>query len=150
LLTRDQYKEYQQYSPGQLAAQRDMESGGYQRPLSVLGMYPASVLDRMRLFRRDGKLSTVHAAELLQMNVEIINGQLLATLPQAQGDERREFDALPQPHLRQRRAESKVEEKDPQRVFREVGRRSLRIDRIHWRRGPRCRTNPWSSAPKRL
>jgi len=63
-------------------------------------MYPASVLDRMRLFRREGKPPIVHAAELLQVNEDIINGQLLATLPQTQGDTRREFDALPQPHLR--------------------------------------------------
>jgi Zn-dependent peptidase ImmA (M78 family)/transcriptional regulator with XRE-family HTH domain len=102
LLSPEQYEEYRGYSPSHLASRLGLACDDYfpssQGPAtSSLGCYPTSVLDRVDTLVRDRQLSPAAAADLLQVPLEEILGELLARPEDATAAERQEFRELPEP-----------------------------------------------------
>jgi Zn-dependent peptidase ImmA (M78 family)/transcriptional regulator with XRE-family HTH domain len=101
LLTLAQYEEYQGYSPSHLARRLGFTSDDYvpsrQMLASTLACYPTSVLDRVSALIRAEELSPMGAADLLQVSLEEILGDLLARPDSATPTESQEFRELPEP-----------------------------------------------------
>jgi len=102
LLAPDQYEEYRGYSPSHLASRLGLACDDYfpsSQGLTAasLGSYPTSVLDRVGTLVRDRQLSPAAAADLLQLPLEEILGELLARPEDATAAERQEFRELPEP-----------------------------------------------------
>lgn len=107
LLSPEQYDEYREYSPGDLAdrlglAHDESIPSGQLSEIS-LGSYPTSVLDRVSALIRSDDLSPAGAADLLQVPVEEILLDLLAKPARATETELREFAELPEPILARRK-----------------------------------------------
>ena len=98
LLTLEQFDEYKQYSPSQLARQLGYDARDYMSfPEATeisLGTYPVSVLERVRSLVRSDDLSPPAAASLLRVSQDVIFDSLLASPQPAAPDELREFDEL--------------------------------------------------------
>lgn len=99
LLSLDRYEEYRGYSPRLLATRFGLDGGepspSVEAPGVSLGCYPTSVLERVRVLIVEEQLSPVTAADLLQVSLEEVLGELLASPPPATDAERREFEELP-------------------------------------------------------
>jgi hypothetical protein len=95
----------------EVAARLGFDTGEYRQPRAdehtTLAIYPASVLERARTLLGEGRAEVAAAAGVFGVSEEVIRGHLLAEPAHARGDERREFDELPTPHLRKRRTETK-------------------------------------------
>lgn len=100
-LSPEQYEEYRGYSPSHLASRLGLACDDYapsSRALTYsLGCYPTSVLDRVSALITDRQLSPASAADLLQIPIEEILGELLAKPEAATTAENQEFRELPQP-----------------------------------------------------
>ena len=101
LLSQQDYGAHQGYSPSRLAARLGFPLDEYHRPQdapgTTLASYPASVLDRTAALVGDGQLTPAAAADLLQVSVEEVLGELLAVPEPAEATESREFAELPEP-----------------------------------------------------
>jgi Zn-dependent peptidase ImmA (M78 family) len=101
LLTREQYEEYRGYSPSHLATRLGLASDDYfpssQTLTHSLACYPTSVLDRVGALIKSEELSPMAAADLLQVPLEEILGDLLARPETATMAESQEFRELPEP-----------------------------------------------------
>ena len=107
LLTLAQYEEYQGYSPSHLARRLGFTSDDYvpsrQTLAYTLACYPTSVLDRVSTLIKAEELSPMGAADLLQVSLEEILGDLLAKPDVASTAEQQEFRELPAPTAARRR-----------------------------------------------
>jgi Zn-dependent peptidase ImmA (M78 family)/transcriptional regulator with XRE-family HTH domain len=106
LLAPERYEEYRGYSPSHLASRMGLSGDDY-RPsnrtlASSLGCYPTSVLDRVRGLIESDELSPMGAADLLQVSLEEILGDLLARPEAATNEESQEFRELPEPTVARR------------------------------------------------
>jgi Zn-dependent peptidase ImmA (M78 family)/transcriptional regulator with XRE-family HTH domain len=101
LLSADQYREYRDYSPSNLAKRlglvHDKRNASRYLPGISLGCYPTSVLDRVDALIRSDNLTPGGAADLLQVAQEEILLDLLAKPAPATENESREFTELPAP-----------------------------------------------------
>lgn len=102
LLSPEQYQEFRGYSPSHLASRLGLPCDDYfpssQVPMtSSLASYPTSVLDRVGGWIKEGQLSPAAAADLLQVSLEEILGDLLARPEVATPAETQEFRELPEP-----------------------------------------------------
>jgi Zn-dependent peptidase ImmA (M78 family) len=112
-LSPEQYKEYRGYSPSHLANRLGLACDDYfpsTQGLTTysLGCYPTSVLDRVGTLIKDQQLSPTAAADLLQVPLEEILGQLLARPLAATPAETQEFQELPEPTALQRNGRTQI------------------------------------------
>jgi transcriptional regulator with XRE-family HTH domain len=101
LLALAQYEEYRGYSPSHLASRLGFASNdpvsSRQTLASTLACYPTSILDRVSALIRAEELSPMGAADLLQVSLEELLGELLAPPDSATPTESQEFGELPEP-----------------------------------------------------
>lgn len=100
LLNQEQYDIFRGYSPSALARSLGLDCTEYFPAKGgngvTLGMYPPSVLERVRRLVQENELSPAGAADLLRVSQEEILGELLV-FALAKDEEEREFVELPDP-----------------------------------------------------
>jgi len=104
LISPERYKEYQNYSPKELARRLQIDITSLQgRParLPELEAFPPSVVNRVIEYLHDDVLSVASAASLLDVSQEVI-ASLVAQYEQAERDDRLEFEQLPESVRRRR------------------------------------------------
>lgn len=105
LLSPEQYDEYREYSPSNLAHRLGLihQEPAQSRQIGIsLGCYPTSVLDRVNALIRSDDLTPGGAADLLQVAQEEVLLDLLAEPASATENESREFAELPDPSVRRK------------------------------------------------
>jgi hypothetical protein len=97
LISKEQYDEWQQASPREMAKLFGLNPAGFipGEAAPQLDRYPVAILEKTKKAIQDDLLSPAQAANLLDLDVKLIQTALLSNPPRAEKDELLEYAELP-------------------------------------------------------